>query len=137
MIRGYFRGDSPFVDATVNLPRWGRVTAPVSFLLDTGSELTVIQHEALNLPALDFAEAFRAAEQERNIGIGGTISFGRTNAFLTFPDSDDATPLRVTIRIPLSRAEAQLPSVLGMNFIIDFRLTVSRREDLVLLEPRF
>jgi hypothetical protein len=45
--------------------------------------------------------------------------------------------MRVTVRIPTGRTHAALPPMLGVDFITNFRLTVSRRENHVLLDPRF
>ena len=66
-------------------------------------------------------------------------SFHRLMSQLEFTQHDGTrTQYRFAVRIakPMA-ANAELPSILGMDFIQHFRLTVSVREDRVELEPLF
>jgi hypothetical protein len=136
LIRGYFSGDSPFVDANISLPRWRRDMRGVAFLLDTGSHISVLQGDVIAALGIEPSEEFDERHHERSVSIGGTSRFGRTHCFLEFP-GHDGPPMRVTVRIPTGRTHAALPPMLGVDFITNFRLTVSRRENHVLLDPRF
>jgi predicted aspartyl protease len=106
------------------------------FLLDTGatqSILTPIDADALGLEPKGLFPDPRAQTAP---GFGGDVRFIATAADLMFGAVDDpGPPLRMILGIvePTRRSLA-LPSVLGMDFLRHFRLTLSASEDLVELE---
>ena len=141
MIRGYVSAGSPFVPLRVSFERL-RTRDPrydLQFLIDTGAAVSVIHPVDATAIAIDFEGSFAGAPVETNLGIGGTARYQREMSSLEFTQADGTwSRYRFALRIALpSASNAVLPSILGMDFIQHFRLTVSVREDRVELESLF
>lgn len=139
MIKGFIDGRLPRIAAVVAIPALGGTPVRVRFLLDTGAATSLISpvdSRAMGLNPIQLVDDPRA---EFAGGIGGTIRYVAVVALLDFvEDTARLNPYRTPIGIAESTAASEvLPSILGMDFIQHFRLTVSVREDRVELEPLF
>jgi hypothetical protein len=118
----------------VAFPRIGPVSVDVPCLIDTAAASTVIQPRALGMlgPELDS----RRYPAELVAGVGGRVEVRRVRTLLTLGRSD-AQPLAFTlfVRIPVLDMPPEIPSVLGMDVISMFRLTLSIEERRVEFEP--
>ena len=88
---------------------------------------------------VDFASHFGGRSLELNAGVGGDAHFLREDGRVEFVHADGAPqsyrlPLRIAVPTP---ATITVPSVLGMDFIEHFRMTVSVSELRVELEALF
>lgn len=140
MIRGYIEGDSPLIDCVLTLPAVSSGSRlRVTFLVDTGAAVSLLHPRDAVRFGVDLAGVASDPRSEPAMGMGGTARFIRTTALLDFEeDVPRERPLRHPIGIAeLAASNAMLPSILGMDFIQHFRLTVSVREARVKLEPLF
>lgn len=138
MIHGFFVGDNPYLEAIVTVPRRNSPSRRVDFAIDTGAEISIIQQRdagAFGFPV----DPGAAVPRERHIGVGGRTNFVRETAIVSVTHADGTRRLySVVFRVSVDRQESsRLPSLLGMDFISHFRLTVSYRESRVELEPLF
>jgi predicted aspartyl protease len=139
MIRGFIDGRAPRIAAVVSVPALGGTPVQVRFLLDTGAATSLISpvdSRAMGLKPRQLVDDPRAASAG---GIGGTIRYVAVVALLDFvEDTARLKPYRAPIGIAESSTASEvLPSILGMDFIQHFCLTVSVREARVELEPLF
>ena len=103
-------------------------------MVDTGSHFTVLQYEVVE--ALGAVDRIGALPQEPGRGFGGASMLSVIRAELAFVE--DESRFRLYLRaMSHPNALENLPSVLGMDFISAFRLTIARRDNLVLLDPAF
>lgn len=106
-------------------------------LLDTGSQLTIIRRTVIERLGLDLDQDVADRPRELGLGVGGELRLVRLRVQLAFPESDSPSrAYTVFARASLERDRgAGLPSLLGMDVLSSFKLTVSERESLVQLEP--
>jgi hypothetical protein len=136
LIRGFIRDEQPFVGAVIALPR-ASAAVPVDLLVDTGSHLTVLSRAVFEALGVDPVAQFPMARRVRAAGIGGSEDYLRVRVIISFATADPALrPYPIWVAVPVVR-DAMHTSILGMDAIVDFRLTVSVREDRVELEPLF
>ena len=138
MIRGYVAASSPFVTLQLSFQSINARPRELQFLIDTGAAVTVLHPADATSLGID-PNADLAGVPEVNLGVGGGATFHRLMSRLEFTHDDGTrTHYRFALRIAVpDAANAVLPSILGMDFIQHFRLTVSVREDRVELEPLF
>ncbi len=140
MIRGRFEQREPVVDCFILIPSLGIDTpGRVTLLVDTGASVSVLQPADAQRFGADPAKVAADPRSELVGGVGGSTRALVTTALLSFADNTAGTRrYRLPMRIAEpSAANSTLPSILGMDFIQHFRLTVSVREDRVELEPMF
>jgi hypothetical protein len=136
MIRGYTRRGLAYVDATVRVPSLGSGTSRVTFLIDTGATLNVLQPEHAQRLELSVPDAWDDPRVRIARGFGGDIRLIDTVAELTFVDDAVPRPQLLPMAVAEPTAEASgLPAVLGTAALRHFRLHVSLSEGLVELEP--
>lgn len=136
MIRGFIRDEQPFVGAVISLPR-ASAAVPVDLLVDTGSHLTVLNRAVFDALGVDPVAQLPAARRVTAAGIGGSEDYLRVRVIINFVTADPTLrPYPIWVAVPVVR-DAMHTSILGMDVIVDFRLTVSVREDHVELEPLF
>ena len=138
MIRGYVASSSPFVPVHVSFQSISTRPRELQFLLDTGAAVSVLHPADTTSIGID-PNADLAGVLETNVGVGGEATFYRLMSRLEFTQHDGTrTEYRFAMRIAKpTDANATMPSILGMDFIQHFRLTVSVREDWVVLESLF
>lgn len=140
MIRGYIENDSPLIDCMLTFPSISAdLRLQVTFLIDTGASVSLLHPRDAIRFGLDLASLAADPRSERARSMSGVARFIRTTALLDF---DEDVPRPRSLRHPIGIAEANsgnemLPSILGMDFLKAFRLTVSVREHRVELEPLF
>lgn len=136
MIRGFFRGESPFVAARLGFPSVGVATGDIELLIDTGSHITVIEAAEIAALGYDLQRDFQGRPSERSITAGGPVIHSRVRASMAFRHDDGSTlEFRPFVRLSAApEQEIRLPSVLGMDILSSFRLTVSMPESIVTLE---
>ncbi len=121
MIIGYFTSDGlPWVDCDLLLPRFG-LKAPVTFLIDTGSDTTILHPadgRALRCP-FDLLE-----NPAEFTGVGGTLSYYFEPAVLSFDDSDGGIrefEIDISIAKPDPLTDG-LDSLLGRDLLNQMRM---------------
>ena len=139
MIRGFIDGGQAWVFATVEMHALPGQVEGIAFLLDTGSMRSLLAPpDAIRL-GIDPAALFPDPRTIRASGFGGNVSLLVTSASFLFDDDDDQTgqpqPVPIGILEP-APSTMRLPSVLGMDFLQHFRLTISVRDAQVELDPR-
>ena len=89
MIAGQFTDDGlPIIECTVFLPRFG-LSGQVTFLVDTGSDTTILHPDA----ATDLGCPFNLLDNPAEfISAGGALLYHMEQAVLSFNDSDGGTP---------------------------------------------
>lgn len=130
MIRGFIRGRSPRIIGRVSLPSLSMRTVAVEFLIDTGASVTVLPLAVLVDLGVD-SEELRTMPLEQNISGGGTVLHALHRGELEFTLDDGAdVGYRVLFRLALEPPpdRVEVPCVLGMDVLENFRLTVSVRE---------
>ena len=118
MIIGWFGEDDgrPYVEARLYLPRL-EVAASVNFLVDTGSDGTIIH------PADTVWAGIRVSElrgMSRSHGIGGSSDAFVEDARLLFEDADRVTPYLYRLEIDIAKPDGNnqsLPSLLGRDIL--------------------
>lgn len=138
MIRGFFVGESPYLRAVVTIPRLNAPSVRVDFVLDTGAAVSIIHRQDANAMGWR-SDPTLARRTDRYMGVGGGVEYEREDVVVSVTNADGSHGLyRFVFRVGASEeARMELPSVLGMDFISNFRLTVSYRESRVALEPLF
>jgi len=121
-IKGWFDGADrvPMVVAWVNLPRL-RVLAPVTFLVDTGADRTVLHPD----DAAELGIDARVLGAGVNLaGVGGSGVYRPERALLVVGDGISLYYLGMTLYIATPDAANQgLPSLLGRDMLSHFRTT--------------
>jgi len=111
----------------------------ITLLVDTGASLSVLHPgDALRL-GVDPAQIADDPRSEFASGVGGSTRVVITTMLLDFAeDVARERPYRHPMGIAgPTPSNATLPSILGMDFLRHFRLTVSVREDRAELAPMF
>jgi len=106
------------------------------FILDTGALFSILHPRDVDLLDLDFDRTFHGRQAVGGGGIGGTAMYYEEEARLSFDHTDDTRThyiLPVNVALP-TQANAEYPSILGMDFISNFRLTVDFNNDLIELQ---
>ena len=137
IIRGFFKGSNPFVSAEISLPDIPGQASLVEMALDTGSSLTVLRRSVIDNLGVDVSTDFADRPRESARGIGGREEYVRLRVNLRFIDSVPAPerPYTVFVRVALTPDDAEsVPSLLGMDVMDSFRLTVFAAENRVDLE---
>lgn len=138
MILGYVAAASPFVPVTVTFQAINARRSELQFLLDTGASVSVLHPMDARSIGID-PSGDLGGVVEVNVGVGGAVPASRVMSWLEFTHVDGTlSRYRFALRIAKANAANEtLPSILGMDFIRHFRLTLSVREDRVELEPLF
>jgi hypothetical protein len=128
MISGYFEPDGqPYVGCNVLLPRFG-CNGWVYFLLDTGSDTTVLHPYAASELGCPFDALINPAEF---IGVGGALLYYSEPAVLSFEDTDGGTwdfKIEISIAKPHPVTNG-LDPLLGRNILnqLDMEYSFRRR----------
>ena len=121
MIVGYFTSDGiPWVDCDLLLPRFG-LKAPVTFLVDTGSDTTILHPADGRTLRCPFDLLENPAEFT---GVGGTLRYYFEPAVLSFDDSDGGTrefEIDISIAKPDPLTDG-LDSLLGRDLLNQMRM---------------
>lgn len=135
MIRGRLERGRPTVDALVRITGTGRY-GEVAFLIDTGSDTSVLHpRDALDL-GIDFDRDFLSARTRDASGIGGAAREYIEAATLSFRREDgdrEEIGAALAIAVPTDW-NLPLPSLLGRDILLHFRLTFHESAGLVLLQ---
>jgi len=135
LIRGFITDTRPFVRVLISVPR-STVAVPVDMLLDTGSHLSVVSRDVLDGLGVDLSR-LSTARRIRAVGIGGSQDYYRLRLMMSFPTSStEPHPLPVWVSVPIS-TDLRADSIIGMEALVNFRLTIAASEDRVELEPLF
>ena len=117
MISGAFgRSGRLYVDCQVAIPRF-RIFTGISFLVDTGSDETIIHPRDLRLAGVmvPFPE-----NMPRVPGIGGSSALLKAGGTLLFTDADRVTEYRYRMAINIARPSdhnRNFPSLLGRDVL--------------------
>lgn len=122
MIVGRFGATSgrPYVEGRLTLRRF-RISADVSFILDTGADMTVLMPADASRLGVDFAKLDTPCQSQ---GIGGYSSDFLERALITFLDSSGSLftfGIDLVISTP-SPDIMTVPSLLGRNVIDRWRV---------------
>ena len=129
----------PTITAYVELPE-KEIAGPVEFIIDTGSSQTVLLDRDVIRLGINVKKLKKAA---KSIGIGGeaeTFQLGKAKLYFKTENGSNYTIEKemYAIRHSKLRGEAarriiSLPSILGMDFIKEFKLIINSRDGEVLL----
>ncbi len=131
MIRGYFRSagpanPSPYVDGAVSIPSVGVIGMRVRFLIDTGSDRTLIGDiDADRMVRYYNIDAGNLEEGVQSQGIGGIVSTREVQVTLQLEDF--STSLTIDILEPIPGQQPSVPSLLGRDILSHFALFVEER----------
>ena len=71
------------------------------------------------------------------LGIGGSQDYLRVRLTMSFPTSSpEPHPLPIWVSVPIA-TDIRADSIIGMEALVNFRLTIAASEDRVELEPLF
>ena len=131
MIVGSYRDGMPSVEGIIRLPGSGR-SAPVSFVVDTGSCATIIsQADVFNRLGIRRRELVRAPTPVQGMGGEASLLEYRGDAELDFEGLDAAIPF--TLQTPAD-SQTLLPfSLLGQDILHRFALLAYKASGRVLL----
>lgn len=133
MIKGTCRPLWPTIRGTLSLPALSESRADVDFLLDTGAAFSIVHPRDIRRLSADVYDDIAGREVVTGRGIGGQASYFEEEAVLSFEHTDGALIsyiLPVHIAVPTAD-NADYPSLLGMDFLMHFRMTMSHREGLL------
>jgi hypothetical protein len=140
LIRGRFERGEPVVDCFILIPALGiDVPERVTLLVDTGASVSALHPADVRRFGADPAKIVADPRSELVGGVGGSTRVLVTTTLLSFAENtagERRYRQRMGITEPTS-SNITMPSILGMDFFRNFRLTVSVREDRVELEPMF
>lgn len=118
MIVGSFEEEGrPYVKAELFLPRL-KISASVNFLVDTGSDNTILHPFDIALAGIRVADLQGDPKSTR--GVGGPADAFPEIARLLFEDADGITPYFYRIEIDIAKPDAHnqyLPSLLGRDIL--------------------
>ncbi len=138
-IQGYYLSRSNplsplYVETTVRLTRLG-VQDTVDFLIDTGADMTCLHPQDAARLGVSY-DRIQPMGSVTSVGVGGPLEYYREEATLIFRDQDDTELLFYChIHISLSPAVAELPSLLGRDFLNRCSLLADNPENQVLITP--
>lgn len=115
MINGYFTNDGlPYVEGRLFLPRLG-IFGPVDFLIDTGSDTTILHPD----DGIDVAFPFDALVNQADVtGIGGTQDYYWERVVIFFDNDGTALDLETELFVGKPQpALAGLDSLLGRDVL--------------------
>ena len=132
MIRGFFRAGQdgaaprPYAPIALTFPDHDQpdVIMETDFLIDTGSDLTILAKSAAELIGLDLPNIGVPGEIG---GVGGNEPTWMVQATLSVQDN----PTYMTIHVP--QDDDQIPSLLGRDFMSAFTLIIRERDGAALL----
>jgi hypothetical protein len=121
------------LSARIQLRRLRLDPFALDWLVDTGSAISVVPAHQARLLGVDYHRDFGGARFEVNTGVGGLARHYRELCWLEFVHHDGALArYTFAVRVALPRDDAdELPAILGMDFISNFRLMVASRVDRV------
>ena len=135
MIVGGVTNGRPVITARVLIPRLG-LQADVDFLVDTGSQTTLINPSGQRRLGVSALRHFAGRQASVGRGLGGRHSHYSEPCDLYFmADDDNYEHLRETIRFARpSLSNANLRSLLGVDLLRNFRFVFEPRAGLVTLD---
>lgn len=135
MIRGRFGDTSgaPYIEGYVFLQRLS-IDGLISFLVDTGSDVTVLMPVDSAKLGIIFTDLVNRTESE---GIGGLAAGYEELATVSFADGNYTYSYAINIEIAEPNAtNDHFPSILGRDIINRWRCTVDLAKNKVRAHPR-
>lgn len=117
-LAGFFRGRTaaPYIEGEVAIPSLGIPAMKVSFLLDTGADVTVLMPDDGQRLAIDFGSV--QPSPTRGSGIGGEASLFEVDARIIFTDEESSYVYRTSLAIAEpTEHNLGIPSLLGREIL--------------------
>jgi hypothetical protein len=133
VIKGRFNPLSPIIDGLLVFPRLGSDPVSATFLLDTGAMFSVVHPKDIKALGLEVMVAFEGCEAVRGRGIGGQARYFKDEVRLTFEHADGVPidySFAMQIAVPTDD-NADYPSFLGMDFLMNFRVLIHHERGIV------
>lgn len=126
MLKGRFGSTTgrPYFDGRLVLPRL-KISGDVSFILDTGADVSVLMPLDAGRPKIDYASL---SDTTDTLGIGGLSKDFVEPAFLAFTDSG-VTLYAYEISLHIATASPDImkvPSLLGRNILDNWTITYDK-----------
>ena len=139
IIRGYFHQDrTPFIDVLLEIQDY-KIRRKVSFLIDTGSPITILSERDARKLKLNFSKLKPA--NDNIMGLGGFAETYILNRvilhFFTKTSMIDVPLKELFVYKNVAKDEDivnQIPSLLGRDVLKEFSLTYDERDDNISLK---
>ena len=135
MITGHFDAGSPYVEGFVEL-RGLRTDGRVTFLLDTGADVTCIMPQDGHWLGMDYTRIKRWDSPTR--GVGGSVRAARRRAQVWFTEDSGVVrqySLLIDIMPDLESLQG-LPSLLGQDILAHWRVVHEPASELLRITVR-
>jgi predicted aspartyl protease len=124
---------SPYLEARIFFPRLG-VRGLVSFLVDTGADVTVLMPTDTQKLGIDFGSLQNPVTSD---GIGGPASGFNEHALLSFSDGTYVYSYLLQIEVAGPTGHNQrFPSLLGRDLLNLWRFVMDRSKNKITFTPR-
>lgn len=128
MIKGRFGNTSgrPYIDGYIEIPHLA-VRGNISFVLDTGSDCTVLMPMDAKRLGLDYAK-LEGAEQDESQGFNGkSIDFVVPAVLIIKEEGSVAHGYEINLRVPERKDDTDdIPSIVGRDVLDHWRYTIDR-----------
>lgn len=135
MIKGVFIGDWPYVGGRLSLSRLQLGPTPVSLMLDTGADMSLVHPGDARRLGIDFDSHFQGVQRIK-IGGVGTAEAYLEQMTLELPHlngSVDRFAGGIFVAVP-SDINRQYPSILGRDVFDHYSIIYSKARNLLILQ---
>jgi hypothetical protein len=133
MIKGRFGNTSgrPYIDGYLEIPHLS-VRGNISFVLDTGSDCTVLMPLDANRLRLDYARLVGSPQDESQGFNGRSVDFVVPASLIIREETAFAHGYEIDLRVPEPKdGTDDIPSILGRDILDHWRFTIDRKSSVI------